>query len=267
LLAIMHSGTAHAGVSVAGSLTHERETQPGTIYEGSITVVNSDLAVQEVEAYQTDYLFFADGTSLYDQPGTDERSNAAWIKLGPHRLAVPPGGSSTIRYTLTVPDSAGLAGTYWSLIMVEPIEKRSLEASLADDGRVQLGINQVVRYGVQIVTHIGITGQRSLAFINTDLIRDGAARTLSIDIGNTGQRLLRPTVWVELYDTEGRNVSNYDAGRMRVYPAASARFNVDLSDARPGDYKAVIVADCGGEDVFGATHSITLRDETYTVAR
>ena len=52
-----------AKITIVGGLTHERAVQAGQSYDGSILLHNPGVEPQEVKIYQTDYLFFFDGTS------------------------------------------------------------------------------------------------------------------------------------------------------------------------------------------------------------
>ena len=68
-----------AQIAVVGSTVEERVSAPGETYLGTIVVRNLTLQDQPVRIYQTDYLFFADGTSHFDDPGSAKKSNAKWI--------------------------------------------------------------------------------------------------------------------------------------------------------------------------------------------
>jgi len=255
---------AAASVSVSGKLTHEREAEIGETYGSMIQISNTGSDAEHVKVYQTDYFFSSDGKSFYDDPGKNSRSNAPWITFGPSGLTVPPGGSSIINYSVKVPTDQNLAGTYWSIIMVEVVSKGSPEIVGAHGGQVRLGINQVFRYGVQIVTHIKDTGQLKLKFLDTRLLREGGARVLEVDLENIGERWLRPALWTEIYDTTGTLVGKFDAGTLRIYPGTSARYRVDLTKVEPGYYKAVVIADCGADDVFGQTYSLSVENENVS---
>jgi hypothetical protein len=253
--------TASAAVSVSGKLTHEKEAKPGETYESVIYITNTGDEAEQVKVYQTDYLFTCDGEYSYDTPGQAPRSNTGWITFGPSRLTIPPQGSSIINYTVKVPANQNLVGTYWGIIMVEVISKTSPEVTGARDGQLRLGIDQVFRYGIQIVTHIEDTGRRRLEFLDTKLLREGDARVLEVDLENTGERWLRPALWTELYDTTGTFVGKFEAGTLRIYPGTSVRYKVDLTRVQQGNYKAVVIADCGSDDVFGATYSLSVENE------
>src|SRR5688572_26247403 len=107
-----------AQIAVLGSTVEERTASPGEIYTGRIVVRNLTGESQPVRIYQTDYSFFADGTSRFDAPGTLRRSNANWVTPSIGSLIVPPSGEATLAYTVRVPSSDSLTGTYWSTVMV-----------------------------------------------------------------------------------------------------------------------------------------------------
>jgi hypothetical protein len=250
---------AEAGVVIVGSLTHEEEVASGESYQGVIFVRNPLEEPAEIKIYQTDYLFFSNGTSLYGQAGEVGRSNARWISFNPHRLIIPPREKSAVEYTVKVPQDETLAGTYWSMLMVEEIPGSSPEASEPDKDEVELGIRQVMRYGIQMLTHIGDTGTRKIKFLDKKLISQEGKTILQMDIENVGERWLTPSVWVELHNQGGGEVVRLEGGKRRIYPSCSARYRIDLTDVPKGSYKALVVADNGDEYVFGAKYDLGIQ--------
>ena len=146
--------------------------------------------------------------------------------------------------------------------MVEGIPGSSSEATGEEKGGATLGIRQVIRYGIHLVTHIGDTGVGSLEFLETRLLRQGGKRILQVDIENIGKRLLKSFLWAELYDEQGIHIGRFEDSEfhLRIYPGTSVRYRVDLTQVPEGKYKALVVADCGGEDVFGATYTLELEE-------
>jgi len=257
LVGVLASQLSEAGVSVVGGLTRERKVEAGTIYKGVVFVRNSADAPQEVKIYQTDYLFFCDGRTIYGEGGKTVRSNADWISFSPRRLTIPPKGTSGIHYSIKVPSDGSLSGTYWSMLMVEGIGKGSPEAVLPEEGKVKVGIRHVMRYGIQMVAHIGDSGSGKIEFLQTTkLLKENGRRVLRLDVENVGERWLRPFLWVELHDEEGRYIGRFEGERIRIFPGTSARARIDLSDLPEGAYKALVVADAGGDDVFGVTYRV-----------
>lgn len=256
LLGLMMPLVSFAGVSVTSGLTYEKTAAAGETYQGTIQLRNPGDTPQEVKVYQTDYLFFSDGTNIYGDPGTDPRSNADWVTFSPQRFFIPPKGSSQVHYTIKVPDNEALAGTFWSMMMIEAISSASPEALKKEKDKITFGISQVIRYGAQMITHIGDSGDRKIKFLNTSLLKDHQQRIFRIDLENTGERLLRASLWVDLYDQNGLSVGKFEGGKMGIYPTTSGRFGIDVSQVPPGEYKTLVVADCGDDDLFGATYNL-----------
>jgi hypothetical protein len=222
-------------------------------------IQNPDKKTQEAKVYQTDYLFYADGRILYGDPGKIKRSNAGWISYSPKRLTIPPKENVGVQYTVKVPDDKTLTGTYWSIFMVEGIPEGSPESSTGDGKNVSMGVRQVFRYAIQVVTHIDDTGKRSLKFISTKLRKKGVKQYLELAAENDGERWLRSAIWVELYDLSGKYFGKFEGERLRLYPGTSVRYTIDLSSVPNNTYKALVVIDCGGSDIFGAKFNLVLK--------
>jgi len=260
ILGILLTGRAYATLAIVNGLTHDQSAKPGESYEKVIVIRNEGDAQAEAKLYQTDYQFFCDGRVSYgDPPGKLPRSNAAWVTLKTKRVTLAPGEVTNVTVTVKVPDDQTLKGTYWSMVMVEEVGPASREAK-AEEQKIKLGILQVVRYGIQMITNIGDTGTRMLKFAEVKLVKEDKLRVLQIDMENPGERVLTPTVTVEAYDEKAALVGKFEAGRLRIYPGTSARFKADMSKLVKGKYKALVVADCGGDDVFGATYTLQVEE-------
>jgi hypothetical protein len=251
---------AGAAIVVVGELSQERVVEPGKAYPGAIAIRNLGDAAEMVKVYLTDYLFYRDGSNLYGEPGKAPRSNARWITLNPSILSIPARETAKVSYQIAVPADPSLKGTYWSIAMVEGMGEAVPQVVDAQNGRARVGVRHVVRYGVQLVTDIGESGTRSLKF-DTRLVRAEGKRLLEVDVENTGERWLRPSLWAQLFDEEGRFVGKFDGRRARVYPGTSVRKSIDLSTVPPGTYRALVVADAGEDSVYGATYTLKLETE------
>jgi hypothetical protein len=259
-LFLLASVASDASIVVVGPLLHEYEVKPGTTYEGSIVLQNPGDLPQEVKVYQTDYTFWADGTAKYGEPpGELPRSNARWITIAPTRATIPPGEHASFAYTIQVPDNLSLVGTFWSVVMVEPVDVSSPESSSPGPKEPSLSVRQVVRYAIQIATSIGATGSVELKFAGFGLDQSGSGRSLQIDLENAGERMYRATVWADVYDEKGQYVGKFEAGQRRLYPGTSARFAADIARIPLANYKALILVDCGDDNVFGANVTLVLK--------
>ena len=257
LLWLLIPACGEAGVSVTGGLTHEKVVEISETYQGTILLKNNSDEPQEVKIYQTDYLFFSDGTNIYSEPGKEVRSNADWISFGPARLIIPPQETGAVNYTIRIPDNKPLIGTYWSMIMVEGIGKDSPEASTApEEDKTKISIRQVMRYGIQIITHIGDSGIRNLKILDQKFIKEEENYLFQLDIENVGERWLRPQVWAELYNQKGSFIGKFSGGVLRIFPGTSVRYRIGLNDIPSGKYKALLVIDNGDEYIWGLQYNL-----------
>ena len=261
LLLAVATMVAPAQVSVIGELSQDKDVKPGESYNGVIVVRNDTNEPQEAKVYQTDYTFQYTGTNNYGEPGKQPRSNAKWIAFSPSFVTLPPQGTMAINYTVTVPkesDSKKLVGTYWSMLMIEGIQKGSAESSLPQkDKKAQMGIMQTIRYGIQIATTIANTGVKKIQFVGVpEVVDKDGKRSLQIDIENVGEIGMRPDVYVELFSAQGISLGKYPGVKYRIYPGTSVRQLIDVTSVAKGTYKALVVVDAGGEDVYGAQYTL-----------
>jgi hypothetical protein len=247
---------ARAQVGITNGLTQEKVCKPGEAFQSFLTLRNYGTVPEDVRIYQTDYSFTFDGKSYYDPPGKAARSNAAWITPGHKQLTIAGSSQVDLRYAAKVPDDPNLSGTYWSVIMVEVLPKAQAAQPNAPRKEPSVGITQVMRYAVQIVTHIGDTGSRKLRFIQTELLQDKAQKTFHVDVENIGERWLRPYSSLEIYNQKGELVGKFEGDRLRLFPGTSVRFKFDVSHVAEGKYKALVVLDNKDSSVFGAQYTL-----------
>lgn len=248
-----------AQITVTSNAVEEREARPGETYTGTIRLRNAGTRPEEARVYRTDYGYDAEGRTRFGDPGTEARSSAAWTTATPARVVIPPGGEATVGYSVRVPDSASLAGTYWSVVMVEGIPEPAEAAPGARPARVEVGVRPAVRYAVQLATHVGGTGTRQVEFARVRALgAAGGAKRLEFDLVNSGELACRPELKVELFDEAGTPVGTFTRQRGLLYPGTALRQSFDLGALPAGSYQALVVADAGGESVFGAQYTLRL---------
>lgn len=247
-------------IQLSSGMTVNKTLPPGGQTSGNIVIANNGKEAETVRIYQTDYMFSADGKNNFGPPGSVPRSNAKWIKFTPNQVTVAPGEKASIFYEISVPEISDLRGTYWSVIMVEPVPKAALEPPSAKKDKVAIGVQAVFRHAVQMITHIENTGTRALQFSNKTLKVQANKTFLTIDVENVGERLLVPQLYVDIADSDGNAMKRYEGKRFRIYPGCSARYVIDLGKLNPGKYNALVIADCGeNEKVFGARYILDVK--------
>jgi hypothetical protein len=250
--------SASAQLSVISSGVQQHTALPGTQHQGVITIRNTSAERQEARVYQTDYTFSADDRSAFPAPGTLERSNAGWVSFSPAQLVLPPNSTQTVTWTVTVPASDSVTGSWWSLLMVETVSPGSLNSRQRSAAETPtLSLNVVTRHAIQLATHVGTTGNVMLQFdsVQATGTTDGK-RAFRFDINNTGQRAITPAITLELYNAAGDLVARQAVTRGLLYPGTGIRQSFELGDLPTGDYRAVIVGDGGGDEVFAGQYRI-----------
>ena len=258
MIAFLLPFSLSAQVSIVGELSQDKDVKPGSEYSGSVVIRNDTNEPQEAKVYQTDYSFQWNGSNNYGDPGTLPRSNARWITFSPSFVTLPPLGTVTVNYTLTIPKDTVLSGTYWSMLMVEGVPRGSAESSMPQkDQKAQMGIMQTIRYGIQIASTIANTGSKKIRFLAANIFaKEDGKRILQIDIENTGDIGIRPDVYVELFSDQGVSLGKFPGVKYRMYPGTSVRQSIDVSSIAKGTYKALVVVDTGGDDVFGSQYTL-----------
>lgn len=253
VFSIAWTGSVSAQLAVEGELTRVFVVELGQTYRAEITVSNTGDAPTGLDVYQRDYLFFADGRNLYEEAGSVDRSNASWISVyRPVSVSLDPGQSIPVSFVVTIPEDPTLVGTYWSLIMVEP----KPPPEVPSNGGIKL--RQVIRYAIQIVTHVGDTGEMSVRVVNANLVSIEMGAVLRIDLENIGERWVRPETWADVYDDQGAHVGRFESTRQRIYPGCSVRYSIEMPGMSSGEYQALVVFDNGDDHVWGAQYTLEL---------
>jgi hypothetical protein len=245
---------AHGQVTLLSNIVEEHEATAGEAYTGRMVLSNTSTTPQTMRIYQKDYMFHADGTNNDADPGTTPRSNATWVTPQATQVTVPPRSELTVPYSVKVPTSDSLKGTYWSMIYIEGAQ----QAPTANGANGNVGIATVIRYGVQIATHIGATGTREVKLEKPNATHDSTGNaTLNIDVVNVGERAIHPKMSVEIYDANGALKGKANQARGLVYPGTSFRQVFAFGKLAPGTYKVKVFADTGDPKVQGSQYTIT----------
>jgi hypothetical protein len=242
--------------TVLGDLWQIRESTPGGSYSGAIQIKNSGASAQEIKIYQTGFSCNYQGQYFFDEPsGEDPRSNAGWLSYSPKRTIIQPGEQINLDYIVAIPNNVDLKGSFWSTLMIEEIPPTSAESAQQKNS---ISIMQIIRYAVKIITNVGEGVRPKIRFLGAQLVKKDSRRQLMIDVENCGYVFVNPSLSLQLIDSNGSVSGKSESEKQRILPGSSVRYTVDLSSLAKGDYKAVILADCGGDDVFGIQYTIKI---------
>ena len=245
-------------IIVNSSLFNQKNAKPGEKYTGVISVQNIGNKTQPVKAYRTDYKFNASGANSFNAPGTDPRSNAPWVSLSPSDFVMPPNGKAVIYYTVDVPNDPNLKGSYWSMIMVEPVENLAAKP-VTEKRKHKLQFTTQIRFGVQIATDIGENIPAEIKILNRKIVYGKGEKLFQLDIENTGKKWVRPDIWAELFNNKDIKMGKFNGTVARIYPGCSIKSEIDLSNLPAGRYKTIAIIDCGDNNSFGGQYSLEIK--------
>lgn len=112
----------HAGIVVLNGLTHNYKVENGKVYKGKIAIENTGSKPQNVKIFLQDFAYLADGSISYTSIRTNNRTNGDWIKLNTNLITLKGKEKTEVFYEISVPDQSVNPGSYWSVIIVEPVE-------------------------------------------------------------------------------------------------------------------------------------------------
>ena len=73
--------------------------------------------------------------------------------------------------------------------------------------------------------------------------------------------MFKPDVTIELFDLNGLTMGVFSGLKKKIYPTTSTRYKIGLEGISAGKYTALLLADCGEEDVFGMNLDLAIKNE------
>jgi hypothetical protein len=249
LLLLCAAFSLSAGIIVTNGLTHEHSVVGGQLETGVVDIRNLSRTPQRVIFYISELSVSCKGETFQpSDTGNVKRSNAAWVSLSANERLLAPGEEFSLSYEIKTPEGER-RGSFWSLLMVE--EQPLIDTS---SSRVGMRISSNVRYAVQLVTSFTSEDETiEVSFENVELQKEGDRKALAVKLFNSSQKMVKPIVRMEIYNKGGDLVMENISDKRKLYPDQCRTYYVALEDLELGDYQAVLVADCGNQDVFGLT--------------
>ena len=246
---------AMANPLIGDGMTRVHDIQAGESIENAIRVTNTSKEEPlELKFFASDY-HFSGGNVRYPEPGTLPRSCAGWISFTPTRSVLRAGETIQLEYRVEVPAEGVAPGTYWSLVLVEPVVPAKPEQ---EDETDDFDVRIVNRLAIQIVINVGEQPAPKVKYVAQEVRKTDDGKFYSVSVENTGETWVRPEVWAEFFDSDGQQVGRFPVkGIKRIYPTCSLTYDIPIGDLGAGEYTAIVVVDCG-EDAFAGQYSVTL---------
>lgn len=258
IILILQFNFLHAGIVVLNGLTHSYKIENGKVYKGKVAIENTGSNPQSVKIFLQDYTYHADGTINYTALRTNKRSNGEWLKLNTNLVTLKGKEKTEILYEITVPSHVMDPGSYWSVIIVEPVEEIK-----PSEGKPGVSITSVIRYAIQVITDFETEkAQPNLKFESVKVEKQEGKQTAKIAIANNGNLYCKPTASIEVYNRKtGEKVGTYSSLTMGLLPDTSKTFYIDISKLPPDKYKAAIIAIDEEENAFALNVELEVKND------
>jgi uncharacterized protein (DUF2147 family) len=247
-----------AGIVVLNGLTHTYKVENGKVYKGKIGIENTGNASQNVKLFLQDFTYKADGSIHYTAIRTNSRSNGDWIRLNTNLITLKAKEKTEVFYEITVPDQSPDPGSYWSVIIVEPVDDIK-----PNDDKAGVNITSVIRYAIQVITDFkSESAKPDLKFESVKIEKEDGKQTAKIAIANNGSLYCKPSVTIEIYNRKtGERLGSYASTAMGLLPQTSKSFYIDISKVPPDQYKAVLIATDEEDNAFALNVELEVKND------
>lgn len=255
-IAIFMFQISNASLVIVNGLSHEHNVTPGSKTQGSIIIKNTAETSKRARIYKTDVSHDCNGQTAFLLESERDRCNSSWTLLSDNEIVIPSQQTYTLTYELSPSSEIENSGSYWGVIMVEEI--KDLDTLTPQRG---VTVTSLIRYAVQIVTHFENDNVKDLEITSVKMDTTREQNVLSVSVVNKGNFMLKPIMFVELYDETGVQIYREEIPYQKVYPGLCKLFEIPIKGVPMGTYNGVLVADCGDESLFGIEMELTVPQE------
>lgn len=258
LILILPFSFAKSNIVILNGLSHQYKVKNGQNYRGKISIENTGNQPQTVKLFMQDFSYQANGSILYTAPNTNSKTNSEWVKINTNLISLKPKQKTEVLYEINTPNENIEAGSYWSVIIVEPVD--NIKPS---DEKQGVNITSVVRYAIQIITDIDSEKAKpDLKFQEMKIEKENKRQFVKIAIVNQGNLYCKPTVAIEIYNKKnGDKIANFASQAMGLLPETSKLFYIDISSVPPERYNAVLIATDEEDNAFALNVELEVKDE------
>jgi uncharacterized protein (DUF2147 family) len=258
LIFILQFGFSKASIVILNGLSHTYKVENGKVYKGKIAIENTGSKPQNVKLFLQDFSYKSDGSIYYSAPHTNNRTNIDWIKFNTNLIILKGKEKTEVFYEITVPNKLSEPGSYWSVIMVEPIEDIK-----PDENKQGVSITSIVRYAIQVITdYDSEKAKPDLKFESVKIDKEDGIKAAKVAIANNGNLYCKPFVTIEIYNQKtGEKIGTFSSLEMGLLPHTSKTFPIDISKIPPDKYNAVIIATDENENAFALNVELEVKND------
>ena len=236
-------------------LTYHETLLPGDSKLVKVTLINDKDEPELVDLKLCDYSCNSAGQHFFEDAEHHERSNASWVRLNALRETLPPRTTVELFFTINVPKTPSIKGSYWSVLLIEP---SGIPVAVKEEHKEKgFQLHVKVRYAYHIVTDVG-EGLAKLKVVSKDIQSIENKKYLAIDVENTGEVFLNPKLTLKLYNKEGGLEKTLEGMAERLYPQNSTRYLLDGEGLQGNHYTAFLLLDNGDGRLFGDSFQLRL---------
>jgi Protein of unknown function C-terminal (DUF3324) len=213
--------------------------QPGQTVHGSVRVLNVGTAAGRTGLYAVDATTGQTSGAVYRSRQEPRRSVGAWVKLGRGSVALAPGQSRVVPFSVRIP--AGIAaGQYLGGIVSQRSSGAAKAPSTGGKGSFKVRIQELSVLAVQV----NVPGPERARMTLTG-IKAGTQpghQSVLLGIGNTGNVLVKGTGRLTIVGDDGRLVQRRSFGLDTFVPNTHIDFPVYIQGKalRPGRYRGTV---------------------------
>ena len=230
---------AQLGTEISPANAHV-SSAPGTTLNGSVSVRNPTGRTITLAVSPSDFVLQPDNGIVALPVGSLPTSLAPWLQVGASSLTLKSGQSTTLRYSIKVPTTAG-PGTHWGMIVF-----RATQQPNGDQSSMSMGAS--VQLGFVIYVDIGslkFDGSVSDIALAKDP-KDASAQDVTVTFKNTGNAYMRLHGTLEIRSTQGKLLASYDLPEKASLPESTTAIPVPLKQQLdPGAYLATAIVNYG----------------------
>ncbi|MFY1048390.1 WxL protein host-binding domain-containing protein [Chryseobacterium sp. GP-SGM7] len=247
-----------ANIVILNGLSHSYKVENGKVYKGKISIENISSQPQSVKLFLQDFTYQSDRSIHYTTTNTNVKTNSNWIKLNTNLISLKAKEKTEVFYEITIPAKTEDAGSYWSVVIVEPVE--NIKPNNEKQG---ISITSVVRYAIQIITDVDAERAKpDLKFEEVKIEKEATKQILKIAISNKGNLYCKPTATIEIYNKKnGQKLGTFSSLAMGLLPQTSKSFHIDISKMPPDHYNAVLIATDEEENAFAMNVELEIKND------
>lgn len=242
-----------ANVIVLNGLTHSYSGVSGQVFEGEVVLANTSTVEQRVSFSLNEAIYDCNKGRAFVEGVNHINSSTNWFNGAVSEKILEPKEKYIFKYSITVPSSTTLDGSFWTTLMIN-VDKPIREETVAN-----IGLDTKIRYAVRILVDVNIPEDVNFNFKSINIKSNNTSkRQLIIKVLNDSKFIENVKLSLEFYNKEGEKVYEIQTNRSKVFPKVCREFLIDISDLSIGVYQCLILADARDEYI-GTQMDIAIR--------